>query len=145
MRIESNIYIKLLHSFSGLLYLLPCYELFSQNNKLGYLLYLVVSFTSFIWSLTSYGGNNGYLVKIDVYTSYLVIVYNYYKSLNWITNKYWSNYQTNGFILTHLSGAIFIIENILIKNNIYPKISYFVLHFLWRLFSSIGSYYIFLK
>ena len=109
------------------------------------MLYFNSAITSSIWSLTSYGGNNGLLVTIDVYLAYLIVIYNYYKSFNWIPNKHWSNNQRIGFMLTHISGIIFIIENILIKYNIYPKLSYGVLHFIWRLASALGSYHIFIK
>ena len=59
---------------------------------------------------------------ILLFVAYLIVIYNYYKSFHWITNKYWSKNKTNGFVLTHLAGIIFFIENMLVKYNIYPKL-----------------------
>lgn len=143
MRFQINIYFRLLHILTGLSYLLPCYKLYYQSQHLGFYLYLSSSIISALWSLTSYGGNKGLLVKIDVYLAYLIVIYNYYKSFKWITNKVWTNYQRAGFVLTHLAGVVFIIENILINKNIYPTLTYGILHIIWRLFSSAGSWYIF--
>lgn len=67
---------------TSLLYVYTSYILYNQQYYLGFILYILCTILSFLWSLKMINNSNHIICKIDVFVAKLCIMYNIYNYIN---------------------------------------------------------------
>ena len=143
MQIQLNKYWRILHTITAVFYLLLASILYNSEHDIGFIIYILYSIISFIWSLISYEGNVSLVVKIDVYMSYICILYNLYYFLNLSSTDRLN--KIDSCIVCYIASLIYLFKELVIRYTINLLFSYRVLHFFWRSLCAYGTFLLYIE